>query len=289
MSATSLEGARHLMKLAENSPLHAANSHKGILVGGSSENEIYLSSHEVDLIKANFTGSFSGVLIPELALSYRSILKPQQGVEGKGLLYRKGEHVFFDTDSQEPSLVLVERFLCLEIGEADYHKFVQGQLLPCKHDEDGNLVTFATTGFPILCNDSLPHMVIKPVTHISRKAMVVPNPFEHQESVAIDFMRKNIPLAEHDVLVPVYPEEGDMVHINGTDPEPWLGKVLGVDANNQLVKVLYYIEDGQRHDGTVPLTVFVPERNPRLDRVPWNSIISVARGNWVGNKWEMTT
>lgn len=36
-----------------------------------------------------------------------------------------------------------------------------------------------------------------------------------------------------------------MVNINGTDPEPWLGKVLGVDVNNQLVKVLYYIEDGQ--------------------------------------------
>lgn len=76
MSATSLEGARHLMKLAENSPLHAANSHKGILVGGSSENEIYFSSQEMDLIKANFTGSFSGVLeidwlryIPELVLS----------------------------------------------------------------------------------------------------------------------------------------------------------------------------------------------------------------------------
>lgn len=97
---------------------------------------------------------------------------------------------FFYTESQEPSLVLDERFLCLEIGEADYHKFVQGQLLPCKHDKDGNLVTFATTGFPILCKYSLSQMVIKPVRGISRKAMVVPNPFEHQEYIAIDFMRR---------------------------------------------------------------------------------------------------
>lgn len=55
-------------------------------------------------------------------------------------------------ESQVPSVVLIERFLCLEIG-GEYHKFVQGQFLPSKLDENGNIVIFSETGFPILCKD----------------------------------------------------------------------------------------------------------------------------------------
>ena len=49
-------------------------------------------------------------------------------------------------ESQGPSVVLIERFLCLEIG-GEYHKFVQGQFLPSKLDESGNIVIFSETGF----------------------------------------------------------------------------------------------------------------------------------------------
>ena len=128
MSATSLDGARHLMKIAENSSPHVNNSNKGILVGGAHRNYVHLSRQEVDLIKSKFTGTSSGeVLVPEMAFVYKSLLKPQQGIQGEGLLYRRGEHVFLDMDSA-PSVVLVERFLCLQI-DGEHHKFVEGQLL----------------------------------------------------------------------------------------------------------------------------------------------------------------
>lgn len=81
MSATSLECARHLMKIANNSAHHINNSNKGILVGGSDRNEVHLSPQEVNMIKVIF-----GQLI-KLAFAYKSLLKPQQGIEGQGLLY----------------------------------------------------------------------------------------------------------------------------------------------------------------------------------------------------------
>lgn len=189
-------------------------------------------------------------------------------------------------ESQGPSVVLIERFLCLEIG-GEYHKFVQGQFLPSKLDENGNIVIFSETGFPILCKDSLPKMVIQPVTCSLRKIMVVSNPFEPQESVVIDFMRKSMPLSEHDIVVPFYPERGDMVLINGTDPEPWLGEVMTVDVTNQLAKVRYYIRNGEREVGSILVDVFVSERNACLDQVSWNAIVCAAIGEWNGNTWEM--
>ena len=286
MSATSLEGARHLMKIANNSAHHINNSNKGILVGGSERNEVHLSPQEVNMIKSFLASSSSGNRVPELAFGYKSLLKPQQGIEGQGLLYRSREHALLDVESQGPSVVLIERFLCLEIG-GEYHKFVQGQFLPSKLDESGNIVIFSETGFPILCKDSLPKMVIQPVTCILRKVMVVSNPFEPQESVVIDFMRKSMPLLEHDIVVPFYPERGDMVLINGTDPEPWLGEVMTVDVTNQLAKVRYYIRNGEREVFSILVDVFVSERNAWLDQVSWNAIVCAAIGEWNGNTWEM--
>ena len=68
MSATSLEGARHLMKIANNSAHHINNSNKGILVGGSDRNEVHLSPQEVNMIKS-FLASSSNVLSPTKASS----------------------------------------------------------------------------------------------------------------------------------------------------------------------------------------------------------------------------
>ena len=288
MSATSLDGARHLMKIAENSAHHVNNSNKGILVGGADRNYVHLSRQEMDLIKSRFTGTSSGeVLVPEIALAYKSLLKPQQGVQGQGLLYRRGEHVFLDMDNV-PSVVLVERFLCLQI-EGEHHKFIEGQFLPTKQDDDGNLVEFASTGFPILCKDSCPQTIIVPATTILRKAIVFPNPFEPLESVVIDFMRKSMPMSEYDVIVPFYPEEEDMVFINGTDPEPWLGKVLAVDPNHQIAKVHYYNKDGEREDGGVRFAIYSPERDLRIacDKVSWDTILYLAHGEWNEDVWEL--
>lgn len=276
------------MKIAEGSSHYVNNSNKGILFGGADRNYVHLSGQEVDQIKSTFTGICSSeVIVPEMALAFKSLLKPQQGISGQGLLYRRGEHIFVDMENVA-SVVLVERFLCLQI-EGEHHKFLEGQLLPCKLDDDSNPVEFTSSGFPILCKDSCPQKIILPATSILRKALVFPNPFDDLEMVVVDFMRKDVPVSEFDVVVPFYPEEGDMIFINGTDPEPWVGKVLTVDTNHQIAKVLYYNKDGEREDGSVRVGLYSPERDPHLacDKISWNTILYLASGEWNEDVWEM--
>ncbi|XP_015775669.1 PREDICTED: uncharacterized protein LOC107353796 [Acropora digitifera] len=299
MSATSLDGARHLMKIAEGSSHYVNNSNKGILVGGADRNYVHLSGQEVDQIKSTFTGICSSeVIVPEMALAFKSLLKPQQGISGQGLLYRRGEHIFVDMENVA-SVVLVERFLCLQI-EGEHHKFLEGQLLPYKLDDDCNPVEFTSSGFPILCKDSCPQKNILPATSILRKALVFHNPFDDLEMVVVDFMRKDVPVSEYTLMAnkctkknPVSYTfmvlEGDMIFINGTDPEPWVGKVLTVDTNHQIAKVLYYNKDGEREDGSVRVGLYSPERDPHLacDKISWNTILYLASGEWNEDVWEM--
>lgn len=39
----------------------------------------------------------------------------------------------------------------------------------------------------------------------------------------------------------------------------------------------------------MPLTLYAPERNPRLayDKVSWDAIVCLAHGTWNENLWEM--
>ena len=72
--------------------------------------------------------------------------------------------------------------------------------------------------------------------------------------------------------------------INGTDPGPYIGKVLTVDAKHQIANVLYYNKVGEREDDSVRphIGIYSPERDPRLacDKVSWNTILYVTNGEW---------
>ena len=185
------------------------------------------------------------------------------------MLYRSGECVLLNLLGQyQPAVVLVKRFLSVEI-EQKYHSFVQGKILPFKHDAEGNPLLYGSTGYKIISNNNGTPMqeTISPVTSIARKAIVYPNHCEPQESIVIDFQRKNVPLSEQDIVILFYPQEGYMVWINGTDPQPWLAKVLNIYVDNQTIRVVYYIKAGEKEDKYgMQIEVYKPEGNSRLAR-----------------------
>lgn len=76
--------------------------------------------------------------------------------------------------------------------------------------------------------------------------------------------------------------------INGTDPEPWLAKVITVDASHRIAKVLYYIKSGKREDSGMKINIYTQERNSRIayNKVSWNSKIRLAAGEWNNATWE---
>ena len=141
----------------------------------------------------------------------------------------------------------------------------------------------------IVKKEASPQKIVVPVACVLRKVILLPHRHEpDHEFVVVDFQQKTSPLTEYDVVVPFYPEEGDMVLINGTDPKPWLGKVITIYEDCQIAKLLYYIKSGEKDDGGFEIDIYTTEQNPRLayDKVSWNSIITLAEGEGNNNAWE---
>lgn len=288
MAANSLDAAHHLIKSSGNLAAYVNQCNKGILVGGFEKRGILLTWQEVELVEKSFPGEHTAY-ISEVAFSFKSLLKPQQGVKNEGTLYRSSEYILLELENDQ-LVAVVDRFLSVSVDE-QYQTFVEGEILEIKHDEDGNSVQFGSTGYIIvLMNNALVcQKVVVPVTCILRKVIIYPNPSKHEESVVIDFQRKTLPLSDHDVHIPFYPKEGDMVLINGTDPEPWLAKVLNVNARHYIAKVFYYVKSGEREESGMRINIYTEEKNSRLayDKVSWNSIIGFADGEWNNAIWEM--
>lgn len=236
MCANSLEAAHHLVQTADTLTSSQINQcSKGSL----------LKRWELEFIKAasvSILGTEDPRRSSDYGIPFKSLLKPQQGLEGDGMLYHSGEYILLaQPGHDQPIVMLVDRFLSVEI-EDQHHSFAQGKVFKMRIDEDGDSLTYQSTGFRIIqSRDTTPvQEIIAPVTSIMRKAIVCCNPYESQESIVVDFQQKSLPWSENDVIIPFYPQEGDMVMINGTDPEPWLAKVVKVYVNFQTVKVIYY-------------------------------------------------
>ena len=217
MCANSLAAGQELMKTCGNSATLINSCNKGVLIGGFTNNEIHMDEEMIEHIKAASCPDTEATHISKIAFSYRSLLKPQQGASGTGLLYRKGETVIVDTDGTNSVLVIVQ-FLSVAIN-GQFRQYVNGKLIPRKMDGDGQVLEFAGTSLPLLhSNNGTGQSVIVPTTCILRKIILCPNPSNSVELVAIDFQRKHMPMSKEDIFVPFYPLEGDMVLINGTDP-----------------------------------------------------------------------
>ena len=296
MCANSLEAAQYLVKTASTSASLINQCNKGILIGGLKSKGTFLKRWETESIKAcvSVPGADDQSIF-DVGIPFKSLLKLRQGLEGEGMVYRRGEYVLLDqVECDQPAVALVDRFLSVEI-EGQHHSFVQGKLLKNKTDDDGHLLMYGSSGYSLVVNnDTTPvheQDILLPVTCILRKVIVYSNPCEPLESIVIDFQRKNLPLSCMDIAVPFYPQEGDMVWINGTDSDPWLAKIVTVDVSHQMVKVLYYnlIEELEVPGSGRLAKLYKPEVNRRLasDRVSWNAIIDLSIGEWNNTTWEI--
>ena len=80
-------------------------------------------------------------------------------------------------------------------------------------------------------------------------------------------------------IVPVYPEKGDMLLVQGEGPsDVWYGNVQDIDFRNKSVDVYFFIESRRCPN------VFVRDSRHRGARntVSWRSVIGVADGHWSG-------
>lgn len=100
--------------------------------------------------------------------------------------------------------------------------------------------------------------------------------------VVVDFNRPFPPFKVKDIIVPLYPEAGDMVHVLGEGEEIWYAKVLSTDTKEHTCQIHFYVED-INHPGR-----YIRETYGRsaMELLHWGSIIAIVdSGHWEGNIW----
>ena len=280
MCASSLDAARYLAKTVANSAVYADKCNKGVVVGGmGSSSEKKLTSCQIQLIKES-QDCLTEAEVIEHGYAFRSLFKPLHCPGSDGMLYRKGENLLIKHNGTEMVCKCLQ-FLCVSIGQdKQFHTFIECEKYNSLEGPDGSVMTDLSTGYGIVALPAASRVIV-PVSDILRKVILYPRADDQQSCTVIDFQRHNLPRSSHEVIVPFYPAVDDMIWINGSDPEPWLAKVLTVLSSTKTVRVHYYISNGDNY-------LYIPEPNQRLgvDRVHWDTILGNARGEWRGHQWE---
>ena len=232
MCANSLDAARFLAKTVANSAVYAVYAdkcNKGVVVGGmgsSSEKKSHDCLTEAEVI--------------EHGNAFRSLFKPLQFPGNDGMLYRKGENLLIKHNGTEMVCKCLQ-FLCVSIGQdKQFHTFIECEKYNSLEGPEGSAMTDLSTGYGIVALPAASRVIV-PVSDILREVILYPRVDDQQSYTAIDCYRPNLPRSSHEVIVPFYPAVDDTIWINGSDPEPWLAKVLTVQSSTKTVCVQLFV------------------------------------------------
>lgn len=120
MCANSLDAAQHLVETVESSATYINHCNKGILVGGLQNKHILLTRQEMELIKKAVANLEDDDYISEVALYFKSLLKPRQGVKNEGLLYRSGDCILLELENDQ-QVAMWKGFFVLKLMSSIKH------------------------------------------------------------------------------------------------------------------------------------------------------------------------
>ena len=151
-----------------------------------------------------------------IVTSCRSMLMNSHEINGT--LYRTGENILLKNDGEDQA---IEYFVIYNSGQ--HYSFIKGniyQLDDSAHSYSGSSIVLPTTISKVF-----------PAYGILRKVMLYPISVDTPESlVLIDHLRPTPPMCIDDIIIPVYPEAGDMLMIRGETDEIWFAHVLSSDG-----------------------------------------------------------
>lgn len=132
---------------------------------------------------------------------------------------------------------------------------------------DGIIVQPSETNFCFLLRD------------INRKVMLYP--YRPAQFAIIDPARTAV-LLPH-VLVPVYPQIGDVVLVKGDDDELWRAEIRAVDHCLKLARGYFFM----KHRNWNVNQLWIRESTARaMDTILCKSIVGLAEGQWHGSCWK---
>lgn len=179
------------------------------------------------------------------------------------------------------TVVSIERFMSINCGTQGYHLVGEGTVKPFHLTDNGETVRNILNGFPKVKLQPDGEKLFFVPENIQRKVML----YDYGDNVAtvVDYMRK-LKKLPYELVVPVYPEQNDMLLIQGEEPgDVWYAKVISVDRARQTIDVYFYVERHQDSGRFVRETIGRTARNT----VSFDSIIAVVHGQWINaNCWE---
>lgn len=212
------DGANHLAKI------------NGILVGASKPVHLF-EEVQRNSILAQFgqDQGITGESLSDVAQECRSIYFTS--VNGnKGMLYRVGENIIVSVEDGDECVLTITQLLRTNVSH-EYHLFVVGDCFQAViYNSEKQLHQWSKGA---LVRPSSTEKIVHS-SKIQQKVMLFPDPENLNDLsiyICIDFQRQCFPLSS--VIVPCYPEVGDMLLIKGDDPDPWRAVVLAVQERTQ--------------------------------------------------------
>ena len=272
MVASSVQAAKKLVKKCEFGR-DATRANNGVLVGKG--NPCVLSRGEVLNIECCLFSNFEIRVQPHMATSFNSAYLPLYNVSCGGAVYKTGNEVSVLQGDDEKVVKIIHFYLlCVE---THYISIAIGDRY--KSSEDGN---GAILRHPL--SDSV---IVQPsetnvcflLKDITRKVMLYP--YRPGQFAVIDYVRTTMPLPH--ILVPVYPQIGDMVLVKGDDDELWRAEIRAVDHRLKTARGYFFVKHRRWNDNQL----WVRESQARaMDAIHYESIVGLVEGQWNGSCWK---
>ena len=272
MVASSLLAAKKLVKHCEFGR-DATRANNGVLIG---KGDTRLITREEELnITACLFNNFTIRGTPQMATRYKSAFLPLHNVSCGGTVYKTGNEVSVLQGDDEVIVKIVhfyqlcveEQYISIAIGDR-YKTSEDGDGSILRHPfNDGVIVQPFETNFCLLLRD------------ISRKVMLYP--YHPGQFTVIDYARPAMPLPH--ILVPVFPQIGDMVLVKGDDDELWRAEVRAVNHELKSARGYFFVKHRNWNDNHQ----WVRESSARtMDTILYKSIVGLVQGHWHGSCWK---
>lgn len=272
MVASSLQAARNLVKKCDFGR-DATRANNGVLIGRG-ETSVILRDEEPNIETCLFT-NFEIREIPYQAVRYKSAYLPLHNVDGGGTVYKTGNEVILLQAGHEIVVKIIHFYLLCDethqisvaIGDR-YKSSEDSNGATLRHPmSDGIIVQPSETNFCFLLRD------------INRKVMLYP--YCPGQFAIIDPARTSM-LLPH-ILVPVYPQIGDMVLVKGDDDELWRAEIRAVDHRLKSARGYFFM----KHRNWNENQLWIRESTARaMDTILYKSIVGLAEGQWHGSCWK---
>ena len=272
MVASSLQAAKDLARLCELRG-DASRAKNGVLFG---KGEVEALQRDEQLSIKDYFRNIPGFgEAPDMAAVYRSAFVEETSASVCGTVYHTGDDaVVSQVNNKVVAKIL--KFYLLTVNQK-FIPIVMGDSYRTAVDAQGNMMRHPLSDSPII--EPFETCSCFQVKDLDRKVMLYP--FQPGKFALVDPMRARIPIPQ--VVVPVFPQVGDMVLVHGGDDELWRAEVRSVDYTHKIVRGYFFVK--HHHWGENQLWKR-ESMSHAMDTIHFKSIVGIIEGQWQGAYWK---